>query len=1027
MDTKNQNNTQPMRSILFCHGTGCVSGKAVEIREATEKALAAEGITNVKVDFTGCHGFCQQGPIAVVEPDGVFYCHLTVADVPDIVKNHIRDGKPVERLYFVDPVTKISIPLYQDIPFYKIQSRIVLRHCGKINPEKIEDYIAVGGYQSAKKALLQMTPEQIIEEVKISGLRGRGGGGFSTGQKWEFARKSPGTEKYVICNADEGDPGAFMDRSLAEGDPHSVIEGMIIGGYAIGASKGFIYCRAEKPLAIIRFRKAIQTARQAMMLGKNIFGSGFDFDIELREGAGAFVCGEETALIASIEGKRGSPRPRPPFPAVSGLWGKPTNINNVKSYAFVPIIIERGAKWFSETGTEGSKGTAVFALTGKIENAGLIEIPMGTPLSTIIYDIGGGIPNGKSFKAVQSGGPSGGCIPASFLNLKVDYETLKSVGAMMGSGGLVVMDEDSCMVDVAKFFLSFTMDESCGKCISCREGTCKMYDILVKITHGQGTLEDLNTLEELAITVNTASICGLGQTAPNPVLTTLRHFRDEYEAHIIDKKCPSVACNAMFPAPCSHTCPAGLDVYGYVSLIKEGRFEEAYKVIMQKMPFPLSIGRVCPAPCQKRCRRGSIEQPIAIRQLKRFAADYAYVNGYEYKPIMKPARSEKIAIIGSGPAGLSAAWDLSIDGYKVTVFESLPVAGGMLAVGIPEYRLPKMLLNREIETIKRLGIQIKLNTRVEDPTALLSQGYKAVLIAVGAHKGSRLRVPGEDLKGVIDAIDFLRPICLGDRMEMGQNIVVVGGGNSALDAARAAVRKGAQEVHVLYRRDRKSMPAEPEEVLAAEQEGVIFHFLTNPIRILGKNGRVRSVECIKQELKDFDASGRRSPAPIKGAEFTMDFDMVILAIGQHPDMATLKVGDLKLNNNETVIANKRTLATNVPGIFVAGEAFTGSATAIEAIASGQRAASSINAYILGKEMPLIPARPPFKPIRYSDVPPTTEQTNVKPRLSYTEIPLADRKTSFAEAAIGYTAKEAVEEASRCLRCDIKIEGEDDEE
>jgi NADH-quinone oxidoreductase subunit F len=1027
VDTKKQNNTKQQRTILFCHGTGCVAGKAVEIREATEQALAAEGITDVKVDFTGCHGFCQQGPIAVVEPDGVFYTHVTVEDVPDIVKNHIIGGKPVERLFFVDPMTKKAIPYYKDIPFYKIQERIVLRHCGKINPEKIESYIEVGGYQSAKKALLTMTPEQIIDEVKKSGLRGRGGGGFSTGQKWEFARKSPGKEKYIICNADEGDPGAFMDRSLAEGDPHAVLEGMIIGGFAMGANKGYIYCRAEKPLAIVRFRKAIETAQAANMLGKNLFGSGFDFDIELREGAGAFVCGEETALIASIEGKRGSPRPRPPFPAVSGLWGKPTNINNVKSYAFVPIIIEKGAEWFAGTGTEGSKGTAVFALTGKIENAGLIEIPMGTKLSTIIYDIGGGIPNGKKFKAVQSGGPSGGCIPASYLNLKVDYETLKSVGAMMGSGGLVVMDEDSCMVDVAKFFLSFTMDESCGKCISCREGTCKMHDILVKITKGQGTMEDLDTLEELATTVNTASICGLGQTSPNPVLTTLRHFREEYEAHIIDKKCPSVACTAMFDAPCSHTCPAGLDVYGYVSLIKESRFEEAYRVIMQKMPFPLSVGRVCPAPCQKKCRRGGLDEAIAIRQLKRFAADYAYAQGYEYKPEMKSARDEKIAIIGAGPAGLSAAWDLTIDGYKVTIFEALPVAGGMLAVGIPEYRLPKKVLNQEIETIKRLGVEIKLDSRVDDPASLLNKGYKAVLIAVGAHKGSKMRVPGEDLKGVIDAVDFLRPICLGDKVEMGKKIAVVGGGNSAIDAARTALRKGADEVHVIYRRDRDNMPAEPEEVIAAEQEGVVFHFLTNPTQILGKDGKVCGIECIKQELKDYDTSGRRAPQAIPGSEFTMEFDMVIGAIGQHPDTASLKMGEVKLNKNETVIANKRTLATDNPGIFVAGDAFTGPATVIEAIAAGQRAASSINAYILGKEMPLIPARPAYKPIRYSDVPPTEEETSLKARVSYTEIPLADRKTSFQEAAVGYTVKEAVEEACRCLRCDIKMEGDDDED
>jgi NADH:ubiquinone oxidoreductase subunit F (NADH-binding)/(2Fe-2S) ferredoxin/Pyruvate/2-oxoacid:ferredoxin oxidoreductase delta subunit len=541
----NPKEKEAQRRIMFCHGTGCVSGKAVEIREATEKALAEEGIKDVKVDFTGCHGFCQQGPIAVVEPEGIFYALVSVADVQEIVRSHLRDGIPVQRLFFKDPASGTAIPLYKDIPFYKIQHRIVLRNCGKINPEKIGDYVAIGGYESARKALTKMTPERVINEIKLSGLRGRGGAGFSTGMKWQFCHDAPGEEKYIICNADEGDPGAFMDRSLAEGDPHSVLEGMIIAAFAIGAHRGFIYSRAEKPLAIKRFRIALQQARESNFLGKNLFGSAFDLEVELREGAGAFVCGEETALIASIEGKRGMPTPRPPFPAQSGLWGKPTNINNVKSYASVPVIIDKGAEWFGSIGTEKSKGTAVFALTAKITNAGLIEVPMGTPLRKIIYDIGGGIPNNKRFKAVQTGGPSGGCIPESCLDQPVDYESLAKLGSIVGSGGMVVMDEDTCMVDVARFFMTFIQSESCGKCVPCRMGTKQMLDILNRITKGQGKPEDMNLMLSLGDGIKSGSLCGLGQTSPNPVITTLRYFRDEYEAHILEKRCPAHVCKDL--------------------------------------------------------------------------------------------------------------------------------------------------------------------------------------------------------------------------------------------------------------------------------------------------------------------------------------------------------------------------------------------------------------------------------------------------------------------------------------------------
>ncbi|MFC1970537.1 NADH-quinone oxidoreductase subunit NuoF [Chloroflexota bacterium] len=529
-------------TIYICQGTGCVSGKSIEITEALVKAVAELGLEEIKVDFTGCHGFCEQGPVAFVEPEDIFYTHVSVANVPEIAESHFRDGKPVERLFYKDPATGEAVPHFKDIKFYSKQQRIILRNCGHINPERIEDFIGVGGYESLKKVLAEMTPEQVISEIKSSGLRGRGGAGFPTANKWEFCRNAPGDQKYMICNADEGDPGAFMDRSTMEGDPHTVIEGMTIAAYAIGSSEGYIYIRAEYPLAVKRVQLALKKAEEKGFLGDNILDSGFNFHIHVKEGAGAFVCGEETALMASIEGKRGMPRSRPPFPAQSGLWGKPSNINNVKSLATVPVIIARGADWYAQTGTEKSKGTCVFALTGKIANSGLIEVPMGIPLREIIYEIGGGIPGNKKFKAVQTGGPSGGCLPEIYLDQSVDYESLTAAGSMMGSGGMVVMDEETCMIDIARYFLSFTQAESCGKCVPCRVGTKQMLDILERICRGEGKPEDIDLLLKLGEQIKAGALCGLGQTAPNPVLTTLRFFLDEYEAHINGKRCPSLSC-----------------------------------------------------------------------------------------------------------------------------------------------------------------------------------------------------------------------------------------------------------------------------------------------------------------------------------------------------------------------------------------------------------------------------------------------------------------------------------------------------
>ena len=560
--------------VLICGGTGCTSSGSKAIQDAFAQQIEAAGLTEeVKVVQTGCFGLCALGPVVIVYPDGTFYSRVTEEDVKEIVSEHLLKGRIVEHLVYKDAgeatvdVENLSL---NDTAFYRSQKRVALRNCGVINPENIDEYIAMDGYQALGKALTEMTPEEVIKEILASGLRGRGGGGFPTGKKWELARNlvPDADQKYVACNADEGDPGAFMDRSVLEGDPHALIEAMAIAGYAIGANQGFVYVRAEYPIAVKRLSIAIEQAREYGLLGKDIFGTGFDFDMEIRLGAGAFVCGEETALMTSIEGKRGEPRPRPPFPAAKGLFGKPTVLNNVETYANIPQIILKGADWFASMGTEKSKGTKVFALGGKIKNTGLVEVPMGTTLRQIIEEIGGGIPDGKKFKAAQTGGPSGGCIPAHLIDTPIDYDNLLAIGSMMGSGGLIVMDEDSCMVDIAKFFLEFTVDESCGKCTPCRVGTKRLLEMLEKITKGQATMEDLDRMEELCYYIKKNALCGLGQTAPNPVLSTLRYFRDEYEAHIIDKKFPAGVCKDLLTyqiikdkcfgcGMCAKACPAG--------------------------------------------------------------------------------------------------------------------------------------------------------------------------------------------------------------------------------------------------------------------------------------------------------------------------------------------------------------------------------------------------------------------------------------------------------------------------------------
>jgi len=592
--------------VLICAGTGCTSSKSLDLVKRFEESIRMKDLQNeIKVVKTGCFGLCQKGPIVAIHPDKIFYSHVTLADVDEIVNEHLYKGRPVKRLEIsdIDDETKEAIFEFEKIKFYAKQKRIALRNCGLINPEDITEYIALDGYQALAKVLMTMKPQQVIDEMKKSGLRGRGGGGFPTGNKWQFAANQVNDEKYVICNADEGDPGAFMDRSVLEGDPHSVLEAMAIAGYAIGANHGYIYIRAEYPIAVERLKIAIKQAEDYGMLGENIFNTGFKFDIEIRLGAGAFVCGEETALIASIEGRRGMPTTKPPFPAVKGVWGKPTIINNVETFANIPAIINQGADWYASIGTEKSKGTKVFALGGKIVNTGLVEVPMGTTLREVIYEIGGGCPNHKNFKAVQTGGPSGGCLTEEHLDTPIDFDNLIALGSMMGSGGMIVLDEDNCMVDVARFYMDFIVDESCGKCSPCRIGTKRMLEMLIDITEGKGTMQTLTDLEALAIHVKDSSLCGLGQTAPNPVLSTLKHFKNEYLAHVIDKKCPAKVCKSLLDYSIN------AEACKKCGLCAKGCPTTAISGVLGKEPYVIDASKCirCGA-CVQNCPFGAVER-----------------------------------------------------------------------------------------------------------------------------------------------------------------------------------------------------------------------------------------------------------------------------------------------------------------------------------------------------------------------------------------------------------------------------------
>ncbi len=1014
--------------ICVCAGTGCKAQGADELVDALRESVDKNNLKDtVEVKATGCHGFCEKGPVLVVRPKDTFYVGAKETDAEEIVQASCVDNTLVERLMYVDPASGERIEKELDVPFYKKQTRMILADNGHLDPTSIEDYIRNGGYSALAKALTQMTPEEVIEEVKTAGLRGRGGAGFSTGRKWELCRQQPGQLKYIICNADEGDPGAYMNRSEIEGNPHLMIEGMMIGAYAIGASQAYIYCRAEYPLAIEQLRTAIRQAHEYGLLGKNILDSGFELEIKIKVGAGAFVCGEETALMHSIEGKRGMPRPRPPFPAQTGLFGKPTNINNVETWCNVPFIISRGAKWFSGIGSETSKGTKVFSLVGCVNNTGLVEVPFGTTLREIVNDIGGGVPNGKTFKAAQMGGPSGGCIPASQIDVPIDYESLQSLGAIVGSGGLVVMDETTCMVDLAKYFMEFIQSESCGKCIPCREGTKRMLEILDSMTRNRGNETEFDALhrfqgvmelERLANVIRYTSLCGLGQTAPNPVLATLKWFRDEYEAHIFDRTCPAGTCTDLVGAPCQTGCPVGTEVWRYVAHISRGEFEDAYRVIRQANPFPSACARVCNHPCEIVCRAATTGgEAVAVRTLKRFVVENVEPSAYRSPVVPAAADAARVAVIGAGPAGLTAAHELSKKGYRVDVFEKESQPGGMLMCAIPSYRLPRATLVKEINLLLNDNIKMTCGRALGRDFTLSSlrkDGYNAVFVAVGSHENRKLGLEGEDAEGVVAGIKLLKAYNLDGKNLARGRVGIIGGGNSAIDAARVAIRQdGVDSVTVYYRRTRVEMPAYEEEIEAALEEGVSIFELVAPVGLNVENGRLKGVMFQKNEMGPVDSSGRRRPVPIQGSEFEVELDTLVVAISEQPETSELE--ELKLSKWGTLEVNPESLITGMEGVFGGGDAASGPRTVIEAIADGKRAALMIDRYLSGKKLKLLPKV--SLPAVYIE-PIDEEGEGGENRVHPPMLPLDERKGCFKEVELTLSPNSAMLEAKRCLRCDL---------
>ena len=1006
------------RQVLVCGGAGCISSNCGEVRDALIKSVSTYKLDDeVKVMVTGCMGTCAMGPVILVEPEGIFYTKMNPEKAEDVVTRHLLKDEVCEEYTYFDEDEGVHVPRMEDIPFFKGQVRVALRNCGHMEYASLEAYISRDGYGALARARAEMTPARVVEEMKASGLRGRGGAGFPTGVKWEAGMKAVSEDgrKFMVCNADEGDPGAFMDRSILEGDPHSIIEGMMLGGYAIGASKGYVYVRAEYPIAVERLGNAIDQARKAGILGENVMGSGFSFDLEIRIGAGAFVCGEETSLLASIEGKRGETRQTPPFPFEKGLFESPTIINNVETLANAAPIILNGSQWYRGFGTEKSAGTKVFALAGDIVNAGIIEVPMGTILGDIIYKIGGGIIGGKKFKAIQSGGPSGGCLTKTHLNTPVDYESLSSLGAIMGSGGLIVMNEDTCMVDTARYFMDFICDESCGKCLPCRNGTRRMLEILERITEGKGRPEDLELLEELAGTIQQTAMCGLGQTAPNPVLSTLKYFRSEYEAHIYEKHCSAGVCAELQTSPCRNACPANVFIPGYMSLLAAGRTEDAYRLIRQDIPFPAVGGRGCTHPCEDHCRRAQVDEPLAICSVKRFIGDYALRDEYNVPLVEpRPATGKRISVIGAGPSGLTCAYYLANMGHEVHVYEAESVAGGVLYWGIPEYRLPKAVLQKEIHAIERSGVQIHLNTRIGSDITFedMKKQSDAVYIASGTQVSRLLDVPGEDLKGVESGLGFLKRIGLKRDMSVPNKLVVIGGGSTAMDVARPAVRLGTSEVTVIYRRSEKEMPAGKDEIIEAREEGVKLIAMASPVEFLGADGKVTGIHLVRRKETDYGSDGRRRTAHIPDSDFFLECDGIVTAINQDVDHQVYRTTHVEVAKNGKLDIGRFTSETGESGVFAGGDVSPwGANVVIHAIADGKKAAMKIDQYLGGKGE--------LNMGEWFDIPEIADIEVNEPHKRFPTrcLSVEERKHNFREVNCGFHKLDAMGEALRCLHCD----------
>jgi len=1019
-------------TLVVCAGTGGQASGSNDIIRVIKRHILEKGLQDkVRLRITGCQGFCEMDPFILVQPGKHLYPKLKMDDVPHVIEACLG-GYVLEDLLYREPFREKRYHCQDDIPFFKWQTRTILGNNEKLDPIRVRDYITQGGYTGLERALSKNDPEWIIQEVLKSGLRGRGGGGFPAGKKWQLARSSPSMDgrRFLICNADEGDPGAYMDRSLLEGNPHAIIEGMTIAGMAIGARQGFIYVRSEYPLAIKHTLIALRQAKDLGLLGKNILGSGVDFDIDIVRGAGAFVCGEETAMIRSIEGYMGEPRQRPPYPVDCGLEGCPTCINNVETLANVPVIISRGAEEYAKVGVPGNTGTKIFSLVGKIRNTGLVEVPLGTKISEVVYDIGGGSPGKARIKAVQTGGPSGGCIPASMFDLPIDYDSLTKAGSIMGSGGMIVMDENTCMVDVAKYFMSFLKDESCGKCYTCRKGTQRMYEILDDITKGKATLGHLDLLEELALVVQDTTMCGLGQTAPNPVLSTLKYFRDEYERHIIEKKCDAFVCKELVGAPCATACPLGTEAWRYVAHIARGEMESAYKVIREPNPLPSVCARVCHHPCETRCTAGTTgNKPIAIRQLKRFITDNVEPSVFEPQRAKAKKGSGQIAVVGAGPAGLSAAHNLSLMGYKVCIYEADPEPGGMLMSCIPSYRLPREVLRKEIDLLIDENVTLKCGKALGKDFSvddLFEEGFKAVFIAIGANKSRRLGLEGEDMEGCYPSMKFLRSFNLEDKNLATGHVGVVGGGNSAVDSARVAIRqKGVKSVTIIYRRGREEMPAFDEEIAAAVEEGVKLETLVTPVELLSEDGRLTGMKCIRNQLGEVDSSGRRRPVPVEGTEFTLPLDTLVVAIGEEVNSGAITGKGIETGSGGRLRVSTETLAAGREGVFAGGDVVTGPNTVVDALAAGKRAAAMIDKYLSGEplEHTYRPNLPEFylEPVEVSP-----EEAAQGVRVEPKAVDPGERVKSFREVEMTISEADAVREARRCLRCDLEFTQHEDE-